>query len=239
MASESGLPQNHQNTQPGEQEPLLGGPGAATQKEGDAVYYNLITGTATVAQAGIWIFAALVWSGVLAQQWILFTLHPVFNSAALLLQVQAALVLQPTASPRQKLLGTRFHYSFQAFSLLAFLVAFVAIEVNKGDHPHFVSVHGRLGLITYLLIFSQALIGVVQYFFPVQVLGSVDTGKKIYKYHRIIGYVLLVLELFTVGWVIQDSSTDWLHISPWGILVSIILVLAGVGARIKKHKLGF
>lgn len=81
--------------------------------------------------------------------------------------------------------------------------------------------------------------GVVQYFFPVRVLGSVDAGRKIYKYHRVSGYVLLLLEL---GTVIASTQTTFnlaaLHIPLWGVVVTSVLVVAGVGARVKKQKLG-
>jgi Eukaryotic cytochrome b561 len=58
------------------------------------------------------------------------------------------------------------------------------LEMNKGSHPHFTSIHGRLGLITFTLIGIQAIVGFVQYWIPELVLGSVDNGKAIYKYHR-------------------------------------------------------
>lgn len=161
------------------------------------------------------------------------------NSAALLLQVQASLILQPTSSARQKQTGTRFHYSIQAFSLLSFIVAFITIEVNKGNHARFTSPHGVLGLITYILIVLQALGGLTQYFFPVWTLGSVARGKSMYKYHRALGYTLLILELGSIIAAMQTPfNVNYLHIPFWGVVVTSVLVVAGLGARIKKHKLG-
>ncbi|KAJ5390215.1 uncharacterized protein N7496_001283 [Penicillium cataractarum] len=222
-----------------EQEPLLGSPSFTTQKQEAHIARNLITGTASVAQAGIWILAALVWSKVLALPFALFTGHPLLASTALLLQVQAALILQPTATPDQKLLGTRIHYTIQLISILCFLTAFIVIELNKGDHPHFVSPHGIFGLITIILVVLQASVGVIQFFFPVAVLGSVDAGKRVYKYHRWAGYVLLLLEVSTV---LAATKTPYnlnaIHIPTWGVLIAVILILLGVGARIKKGKLG-
>lgn len=170
----------------------------------------------------------------------LYQREQLLNSSAILLQVQGTLILQPTTTSRQKLIGTRIHFTIQAISLLAFLTAFLVIEVNKGDHPRFISPHGVLGLITYILIFLQASVGVVQYFFPTRVLGSVDKGKKIYKYHRAFGYGLLILELGTVTAATQTTfNLAALHISVWGVVVTAVLVVAGVGARVKKSKLGF
>lgn len=45
MASATGIPQEHPRTIEAEaEEPLLGGPGAATQKDEDAMPYNVFTG---------------------------------------------------------------------------------------------------------------------------------------------------------------------------------------------------
>lgn len=169
----------------------------------------------------------------------MLTQYQLLNTIALLLQVQGTLILQPTSTARQKLVGTRIHYTIQAISLLAFIAAFLVIEINKGDHARFNSPHGVLGLITYIVIILQASVGVVQYLLPVRVLGSVDKGKKIYKYHRASGYALLVLEMGTVTAATQTTfNLSALHIPLWGVVVTSILVLAGVGARVKKHKLG-
>jgi hypothetical protein len=160
-------------------------------------------------------------------------------STALLLQVQAALILQPTATPDQKVLGTRIHYTIQLLSILCFLSAFTVIEINKGDHPHFVSPHGILGLTTIILVVLQASFGVIQFFFPVPILGSVDAGKRVYKYHRWTGYVLLLLEVSTVLAATQTPyNLNAIHIPTWGVAIAVILILLGVGARIRKGKLG-
>lgn len=161
------------------------------------------------------------------------------NSLAFLLQIQANLILQPTSLPTQKRAGTRIHYTIQAFSLLGFIVAFLAIEINKGDHARLTSPHGVIGFITYMLIILQAAGGLVQYFYPVQVLGSVDSGRKMYKYHRAAGYLLLILELTTLMTATRTGfNVSSLHIPLWGVVACSLLVVGGVSARIKKHKMG-
>lgn len=58
MASATGIPEQHlssANNGHGEQEPLLGRPGDASQKEGKSLAWNLVLGTGIIAQAGIWI----------------------------------------------------------------------------------------------------------------------------------------------------------------------------------------
>ncbi|KAL4897239.1 hypothetical protein BDV59DRAFT_170173 [Aspergillus ambiguus] len=240
MASATGIPQDHPHTiEAREDEPLLGRREDVVQKESEPIFYNVFAGTATFAQFGVWMLIILIWSGIFNHPLILFSAHPLLNSSAILLQIQATLILQPTITPQQKTLGTRVHYSLQAVSLVLFIAAFIVIEVNKGDHPRLTSPHGILGLTTYILIILQSLGGIVQYFLPQLVLGSVERGRSLYKYHRLSGYLLLILELVTVSAATRTTfNLSVLAIPLWAVLVAAGLVLIGVGARIKKHKLG-
>lgn len=62
----------------GEEEPLLGRAGDASQQEGKPIYHNLLIGTGIVAQAGIWILVAVVWSGIFSHPLVrFFSPHPV------------------------------------------------------------------------------------------------------------------------------------------------------------------
>jgi uncharacterized membrane protein len=116
----------------------------------------------------------------------------------------------------------------------------VVIEYNKFSHGgiHFESPHAILGLITYIFLAIQALVGFTAYFVP-KLYGGIEKAKSLYKWHRLSGYVLLVLMLATVTAATQtDYNKDVLHIRIWAILISAILVLIGVLPRIKKQKLG-
>ncbi|KAJ6115876.1 Cytochrome b561 eukaryote [Penicillium sp. IBT 18751x] len=220
MASATGIPQTDPATIVSQESaPLLGRPGDATQRQGESVARNLISDRITVLPDASFV--------------------QLLASSGLLLQIQAALVLQPTATPQQKLLGTRIHYSLQLVSIICFLAAFIVIEVNKGDHPHFASPHGILGLVTVIFIVLQALVGVVQFFLPATVLGSVEIGKRIYKYHRWAGYVLLLLESTTV---VAATRTGYnlaaIGIPTWLVVIALLVTLSGIGARVKPYKLG-
>ncbi|KAF5014231.1 hypothetical protein F66182_14856 [Fusarium sp. NRRL 66182] len=227
------------NPIPNEEEPLLGPNGSVTQKDTTPIYYNFLTGwffvfklvrheflrldlaagTAVVAQAGIWVL---------------------LNSSALLLQVQSILVLQPTSTPRQKLVGTYIHSALLTLSLAGFISAFVVIEINKDPEHRLTSIHGVLGFVTYILIIIQALVGVAQFWLPKWIFGSVENGKKIYKYHRISGYVLLVLEFAAVAAATQTTyNVSVLNIALWTVLVTSVLILLGIGARFKLSKFAF
>ncbi|KAL1595193.1 hypothetical protein SLS60_009881 [Paraconiothyrium brasiliense] len=241
MASATGVPENINAARgAGEDEPLLGRRGDAAQLEGDSIWKNLWLGTAPLAQAGIWILAAIIWGAILSHDLIFFSAHPLLNSAGLLLVTQAALILQPTHTPAQKRTGTLLHALFHLFGLSALLAGLVIIELNKAGpgHEHFASPHAILGLIFYIAIFLQALVGFTQYYTP-SLYGGVDQAKAIWKYHRAAGYVVATVGLATVcaaSWT--TYSLNVAHIQHWAVIVASVLVLVGVVPRIKLQKLG-
>lgn len=196
-------------------------------------------GTAVIAQFGIVLLVATVWASIFLQPLILFSAHPLLNSAAILALVQSILVLQPTHTVEQKRQGTIVHFAANFIAVDALIAGLVVIEVNKISHngTHFVSVHAILGLITYIFLAIQAFVGFTQYFVP-SLYGSVDKAKSLYKWHRISGYVILVLMLATVAAATQtDFNKNAIHIKLWAVIVSSVLVLIGVLPRIKKQKL--
>ncbi|KAI9666412.1 MAG: hypothetical protein M1821_004348 [Bathelium mastoideum] len=235
MASATGIP-----NQSSEQEPLLGGPGDASQKD-KPLYHNLAIGTATVAQAGIWVLTAIIWGAVFSNDLMLFSAHPLLNSAAILLMTQAILIVQPTHTAKQKREGTYVHAGLNDAALAAGIAGLVVIEINKFDHggTHFESPHAILGLITYILLALQAFVGFTQYFVPA-LYGGEANAKKLYKYHRQSGYVVLLLSLVTICAATKTTfNTGVLHMQLWAVVVASVITVLGVFARIKKHKLGF
>ena len=85
----------------------------------------------------------------------------------------------------------------------------------------------------------QAFVGFTQYFVP-QLYGGESNAKKLYKYHRVSGYVILVLALATIIASTKTTfNTGVLHMQVWAVAVASVITALGVGARIKKHKLGF
>jgi len=246
MASATGIPANvPERNQPtedlGEDEPLLGRIGDASQPEGRPIYYNLIIGTAVIAQGGIVLLAALIWAGVFLHPPLsLFSAHPLLNSSAILFLTESVLILQPTHTASQKRQGTLVHFFTNMVAIDLMIAAFVIIEYNKFSHDavHFDSVHGKLGLTTYILLLIQSTVGFTQYFTP-QLYGGVDNANSIYKWHRLSGYVILTMMLATVCAATQtETGMITLDIKLWAVLVSSVLVLVGVLPRIKKQKFG-
>lgn len=115
------------------------------------------------------------------------------------------------------------------------------IEYNKFDHngAHFESPHAILGLTTYILLILQAVAGITQYFAP-GLYGGVDNAKALYKYHRLGGYVTLVLMLATVCAATQtDFNANVLGMQLWAVVVASVLVLVGVLPRVRMAKFGW
>ncbi|KAG9694041.1 hypothetical protein KCU95_g3174, partial [Aureobasidium melanogenum] len=225
----------------GEQEPLLGGPGDASQQDGLPLYHNLVIGTGAIAQVGSWILVAIVWGAVFSNPVILFSAHPLLNSAAILLFTQGVLILQPTHTQKQKKHGTWAHAGLNDLALACGIAGLVVIEYNKISHngTHFVSPHAIMGLITYILILIQALVGFTQYFVP-QIYGGEENAKKLYKYHRVSGYIIFLMLLATVAAATQTGyNKNVLGIKLWAVLVAAAITLTGVLPRVKMQKFGW
>ena len=241
MASSTGIPSTAAAARgQSEEEPLLGRRGDASQMQGQPLYYNLWIGTAPIAQAGIWILAAIVWGAILSEKLILFSAHPLLNSAGFLLAIQAALILQPTHTPEQKRAGTIAHFLFHVLGASALTAGLVIIEINKRGpgHEHFASAHARLGLTFYILVYIQALVGFTQYYVP-QLYGSVENAKSVYKYHRMGGYVIATLGLATICAATWTTYNIYVaHMQHWAVITASVLVLVGVVPRIRLSKFG-
>lgn len=280
MASATGIPEENPALQ--EEEPLLGRPGDATQHPGQGLQWNFIKGTGKrsesklagseknimlntvtgiLAQAGIFILTALVWAAVFQNDIIFFSYHPILNSLAVLLMTQSILVLQPTASQKDKVTGTYVHSALNSTAVALLIAGLVVIEQNKASHPEtrFQSVHGKMALVAYIFIFLQWFVGGAIFYLQEPLFGTVDRAKSLYKYHRygamlrtglgeelievfccrISGYVLAVYLLAVIAAATQTPyNENVLHMKLWAVIVASVLVLIGVVPRIKKHKFG-
>ncbi|KAI0837372.1 eukaryotic cytochrome b561-domain-containing protein [Hypoxylon sp. FL0890] len=248
MASATGIPQ-HPPINPddgGQQgddlEPLLGRPGDASQRDDAPIIKNLIIGTGVIAEAAGVLLVASVWAAVfLNGPLILFSVHPLAQSVGILVLIQSILVLQPTHTGAQKQVGQKVHAGLNFLAFVIFAIGVVSIEVNKfiNNGVHFHSVHGFLGVIAAFWLLAQYVIGFTMFGVP-KLYGGEANAKKIWKYHRMSGYVLL---LFLAATVISATQTDYnldvLGIKLWATVIIFVLLIVGVFPRIKKQKLGF
>ena len=139
-------------------------------------------------------------------------------------------------------MGTHWHFALNLVATILLIAGLIIIEMNKASHPEtrFSSPHGIMGLITYILIFSQALVGFAQFYMPEQIFGSVDKGKALYKYHRVMGYLILLMTLATICAATQTTfNKNVLKMRLWAVLVASVLVLIGVVPRVKLSKLPY
>lgn len=163
------------------------------------------------------------------------------NAAAVLFFVQGILVLQPTHTAKQKKQGTYTHAALNDVAFLAAIAGLVIIEYNKIDHGgvHFESPHAILGLVTYILIALQVIVGFTQYFTP-GLYGGVDNAKALYKYHRVSGYLIVLMLLATVCAATQTTfNFNVLKIQLWAVIVASVITVVGIAPRIKLNKLGW
>jgi hypothetical protein len=128
-----------------------------------------------------------------------------------------------------------------AFAFDVLVAGLVIIEISKirQGGTHFESPHAILGLTTYILVLIQATVGITQRY-ATGMYGGAENAQRIYKWHRMSGYVVLVMMLTTVSAATQtDYNKNVLHVRLWIVLLAALLVLIGVLPRIKKQKLGF
>lgn len=57
---------------------------------------------------------------------------------------------------------------------------------------------------TYILFFLQAIVGVAQLYVPA-LFGGEENAKKVYKYHRMSGYLIVLMTLVTICAATQTS----------------------------------
>jgi membrane protein YdbS with pleckstrin-like domain len=82
-------------------------------------------------------------------------------------------------------------------------------------------------------------VGITQYFTP-GLYGGVDNAKKLYKYHRLSGYIVLLLMLATVAAATQTTyNIGTLHIQLWAVVVASLIVVVGILPRIRLNKFGW
>ncbi|KAG6000407.1 hypothetical protein E4U21_005483 [Claviceps maximensis] len=226
---------------PVESEPLLGKPGDATLPEGASILRTFFIGTGGIAELGILLLTLNICAHIFMKPVIFFSGHPLSMSIALFTLVQSILALQPTSTPNQKRLGQRVHASLNLVAFAALVTGAVIIQVNKirSRGPHFHSLHAYVGFITLLVLAVQYAVGFTMWATP-GLYGGVEKAKKLYKYHRYSGYLVLVLLLAAVCTAMKTNYVvGVLGIGFWGVVVAAVVVLLGVFARIQKQKLGF
>ena len=183
----------------------------------------------------------IIWTSVLTKPFILFSWHPLAQSAGILLLTQSILVLQPAHSAGQKRLGQTIHASLNFASFLVLAGGVGVIEYNKisSNGQHFKSVHGYLGVIAACTLLLQYFVGFTMWATPA-LYGGQARAMSLWKYHRFSGYATLVLLLATVC---TASDTGFvqnvLKVGLTTLAVPCAMVLIGALPRVHMYKFGF
>ncbi|KAK3989803.1 cytochrome b ascorbate-dependent protein 3 [Cladorrhinum sp. PSN332] len=236
---------NHHHEQQLDYEPLLGRPGAALQRPNSPMYKNLYLGTGFLALTGATLLPISL-IGIIATHKILPLVSPhlLLQSLATSTLVLAILLLQPTSfsNPGAKKLAAKLHAFLQILSFLLFTAGVTIIEVNKhvNHMPHFHSAHAVFGVITYAALVVQYLFGFTIYVTPGVWGQGGERAKSFYKWHRYLGYLLLILVLVTVS---AANWTDYvrkaLELPGFVLPVAAGLIVVGVFPRVQKNKFGY
>nr|XP_019044517.1 hypothetical protein I302_06429 [Kwoniella bestiolae CBS 10118]OCF23447.1 hypothetical protein I302_06429 [Kwoniella bestiolae CBS 10118] len=140
-----------------------------------------------------------------------FAVHPPMQTLAITAFLLGITPLQPP-SPNSTTKQTRFktHQSVMlGFALPLLAIGSSAMIYNKYIHgaKHFTTWHAKLGLISVLWVIAQASIGAASVWGGGKALGGEEKAKRVYKYHRLSGYLLVTLMLVTIH--LAGIHSDW------------------------------
>jgi len=173
-----------------------------------------------------------------------FFWHPILQSISISLFAYGILTLQPTTKPRTKAAGLARHQIFMIMlGFPAICLGVLAIIINKSVHeqPHFTTWHGRFGIIALSWMAIQVVLGGGSVWFKGRLFGGNPRAKRIWKYHRLSGYLIFPLLLATAH--LGGAWSDWsqLHVSDiMRLLVYTITpacLLVAIVMRIRPSKM--
>lgn len=146
--------------------------------------------------------------------------------------------VQSTETIPSRVKGLKLHTLLNILGTVSFILAFIIIEVNKfrNGKAHFISYHGKLGLLIVILVIIAAGAGSASVYFP-SLFGGRAQAKLVYKPHRILGYstvalisLNLILGVYS-GWGLNVLS----HHLIWSFVV--ITLLASLVSTLDTRKL--
>jgi hypothetical protein len=175
-----------------------------------------------------------------------FTYHPPLQILAIALITYGILTLQPTSHPSTKAAGLdRHQYTILFLGLPVLSLGTFSIIYKKWPYPHGYALtwHGTVGYMSILWIFLQIAGGGGSIWFGGAAFGGGANAKRLQKYHRLSGYVLLPLLLATVHlggtwsrWAITHTSNAT-RLIVYTIAPAVVLI--SVYARARSVKMQF
>jgi len=202
-----------------------------------------------IVWASFAVFALSTWVIILSNDpaslgW--FKYHPLCQSLSIGSFTYGILTLQPTSQPHTKAAGLQRHQIAMIYVGLPLILAGTgAILLQKFSHnaSHFTTWHGTFGIITVLWIISQALVGGSTVWFGGAAWGGGMKAKQMWKYHRLSGYILFPVLLFTAhlggGWSFWSTHNSNSFVRLLAFSIAPFVILAGVYSRIRPSKMKF
>jgi len=174
-----------------------------------------------------------------------FPFHPILNSLAVLCFTYGILTLQPTSQPKTKAAGLQRHQTAMLTGLPSILLGTSAMVYYKGSHgaPHFTTWHGTFGILTVSWLVVQFSLGAASVWFEGAAFGGANKAKLVWKYHRLSGYILLLLLLTTVnlggGWSAWVSEHSVHAVRFVAYTMAPLVILVSLYSRIRPSKMRF
>ncbi|KAF8163114.1 hypothetical protein B0H34DRAFT_694172 [Crassisporium funariophilum] len=209
-------------------------------REGDVVSRQAALIAASMLMVVTW--AIVLTNSPTTAGW--FALHPPLQTLAVFLFTFGIITLQPTNQPKTKAAGlVRHQVAILFVGVPAILLGTIAVSYNKWlrDADHFTTWHGTTGIICMIWIVFQIVLGAGSVWFDGALFGGRAKGKALWKYHRMSGYILFPLLLFTIhlggGWSNWGPKySNWM-VRFLTYTVAPGIILAGVYGRVRLFKM--
>jgi len=173
-----------------------------------------------------------------------FALHPPLQTLAIFAFTFGIITLQPTNQPKTKVAGLLRHQvaiffiGFPCIGLGTF-----AVSYNKWlrSADHFTTWHGTIGITTIAWLAFQIILGAGSVWFDGALFGGGLKAKGLWKYHRVSGYILFPLLIFSV--YLGGAWSSWsAKYSIWlvrfiAFTAAPIAIMSGVYMRVRTSKM--
>lgn len=201
------------------------------------------------ALASILVFICITWFTVFTNNptsmgW--FSVHPLLQSLGIGCFTYGILTLQPTAQPKTKAAGLRRHQrTMLAVGFPCIALGTLAIEIQKfiRGHDHFATWHGIFGFVSVGWLVGQVILGGGSVWYGGAAFGGGMKAKKLWKYHRLSGYVLFPLLLITAhlggAWSTWVTSHSQPVVRFVGYTLAPIVAIFAIYARVRISKMKF
>ncbi|KAJ1307237.1 hypothetical protein OPQ81_001351 [Rhizoctonia solani] len=139
-----------------------------------------------------------------------FAAHPSLQTAAVLAFAMGVMTLQPTLSAGSKEAGRTRHQKIQlglGFPLIILGSLAVIVHKERMGWTHFASLHSRFGLASLILLVIQGVVGAASLWGKGVIVGGEERGKALWKWHRLLGYIILPMLLITT--TLGGTTTYW------------------------------